>query len=119
MARRARANGWRERERERKREEARVPCLDPELQRVVFPLQLRVRGREVLDSFFVVAFRFGELGGLGLQVFDAGGEVVYDVGILVGACHVVDGSIDGKGWKGCCDGGERRDAAGRRNVKNN
>ncbi len=41
-----------------------------------------------------MALCFGEVGGLGLEVFDAGGQGVHDVGFLVGACHF-EGSIDG------------------------
>ena len=48
-------------------------CFHPKFQRVVFLLQFCIGGREVLDSFLVVSFRFCEVGGFGLQVFDAGG----------------------------------------------
>ena len=48
-------------------------CFHPEFQRVVFLLQFCIGGCEVLDSFVVISSRFGEVGGFGLQVFDAGG----------------------------------------------
>ena len=35
----------------------------------------------------MVSFCFGEVGGFGLEVFDAGVEAVEDVGFLVGARH--------------------------------
>ena len=41
-----------------------------------------------------MALCFGEVGGFGLEVFDAGGQGVHDVGFLVSACHS-DGSIGG------------------------
>lgn len=49
------------------------------------------------------AFGFQEFGGLRLEGFDAGGEVVDDVRVLVGACHSCcgdgdeDGDADGDG----------------------
>ena len=56
----------------------------------------------------MVSLRFGEFGGFGLDVFDAGGQTVHDMGFLVGACHcglriVTRGLIDlvgGIGLKG-------------------
>ena len=35
----------------------------------------------------MITFRFGEVGGFGLELFDAGVEAVDDVGFLVGARH--------------------------------
>ena len=35
----------------------------------------------------MVAFCFGEVGGFGLEVFDAGGQAVEDVGFLICARH--------------------------------
>lgn len=63
-------------------------CFHPDFERVVVLLKLGVGGGQVLDSFLVISFRFRELGGLGLEVFDAGGEIVHNMGFLVGACHV-------------------------------
>lgn len=48
-------------------------CFHPNFQRVVFLLQFCIGGCEVFDSLVVVSFRFCEVGGFGLQVFDAGG----------------------------------------------
>ena len=42
---------------------------------------------KVRDALFLKALGFGELGGLGLEGFDAAGKGVEDVGFLVGACH--------------------------------
>lgn len=63
-------------------------CFHPDLEGVVFLLELRVGSCQVLDSFLMISFCFDEFGGLGLKVFDAGGQTVHDVGFLVSACHI-------------------------------
>ena len=35
----------------------------------------------------MISLRFPEVCGLGLKVFDAGGQGVHDMGFLIGACH--------------------------------
>ena len=64
----------------------------PDLQRIVFLLKLRIGSCEILDLFLMISLRFRELCGFGLEVFDAGGQGVDDMGFLVGACHC-EGSI--------------------------
>ena len=59
----------------------------PHFQIGVLLLQGRIRERQVLELFLLQPFGPGELGGLGLDRFDAGGEGVEDVGFLVGARH--------------------------------
>ena len=92
-------NGWREAQRERWREgRGSVLCFHPQLERVVFLLQLCIGGRQVLDPFLMVSLCSAEFGGLGLEVFDVGSQGVHNMGFLVGACHG-DGSIGGSGRK--------------------
>lgn len=74
-----------------------ILCFHPELERIVFLLQLGIGGCQVLDPFLVVALCFCKVGGFGLKVFDAGGQTVHDMGFLVGACHC-EVAIDGIGW---------------------
>ena len=50
----------------------------------------------------MISLCFAEFGGLGLEVFDVGGQGVHDMGFLVGTCHG-DWSIGGNGWE--LDGG--------------
>lgn len=75
----------------------------------------------------MVSLCFGELGGLGVEVFDAGGQAVHDMGFLVGACHCGGpiGSfrseeLDGGGMRGGeefgqVSGTQEKKAAARRN----
>ena len=48
-------------------------CFHPNLERVVFLLQLCIGGRQVLDPFLMISLCFAEFGGFGLEVFDVGG----------------------------------------------
>ena len=43
--------------------------------------------REILDLLFMQPFGFGQVIGLRLERLDAGGEIVKQMGFLVGACH--------------------------------
>lgn len=68
-------------------EGGRILRFHPDLERVVFLLKLRVGSCQVLDPFLMVSLCFGELRGFGLEIFDASGQSVHDVGFLVGSCH--------------------------------
>lgn len=68
-------------------EGGRILRFHPDLECVVFLLKLRVGSCQVLDPFLMVSLCFGELRGFGLEIFDAGGQGVHDVGFLVGSCH--------------------------------
>ena len=75
-----------------------------------------MRGRQVLDLLLMISFCFGEVGGLGLEFFDAGVETVDDVRFLVGTRHG-DGSIGRAIWmdegslRGKCLRGNRQGIA--------
>ena len=62
-------------------------CATPSFQGFDFFCLFGILFLQVGETLFVETFGFKEFGSLRLEGFHAGGEVVDDVGVLVGACH--------------------------------